>query len=97
MDYQIQIRKPIREDGDLTYSEAEHEVTFPYSWGGPDVGIAIPSEGEWDAKLPWASGRREQILSSIALKFIQSECTPDPISYNFRITDLFLWVVKSSA
>ena len=41
---------------------------FYFEFGGGDTVaiIWIPSENEWDAKYPWAGGRRKEIITFMA-------------------------------
>jgi hypothetical protein len=54
--------------GSVVYHEAGHAHSFGWDLGTGNVlaTIYVPSSTEWDATLPWAAGRREQILDVIA-------------------------------
>jgi len=41
---------------------------FYWEFGGGDTVaiITLPTEDKWDAKFPWASGRRKEIVSFVA-------------------------------
>jgi hypothetical protein len=41
---------------------------FYFEFGGADTVaiITVPSKEKWDAAYPWASGRREEIVSFVA-------------------------------
>jgi len=41
---------------------------FYFEFGGGDTVaiIWIPAENEWDAKYPWAGGRRKEIITFVA-------------------------------
>ena len=54
--------------GSVIYREGGHAHEFGWDLGGRDVVMAIyvPSPADWDARLPWAAGRRQQVLDFMA-------------------------------
>jgi hypothetical protein len=57
--------------GTVQYSEGwlkKNTCEFHWEFGGGDtVAIVwVPAEGKWDAKYPWASGRRKEIITFVA-------------------------------
>ena len=48
---------------------------FYWEFGGADTVaiIWIPAEGKWDAKYPWASGRRKEIITFVPVS-MGGEC-----------------------
>jgi hypothetical protein len=59
--------------GTITYAEGEHEVHFEWELGGEDVVAIIsgPAPQNWDPDLPWAQGRRREILNRVAQEVIR--------------------------
>lgn len=70
-------------DGYVYYSEGPNRVRFYWEFGGTPRILAIISgakPGEWDDSLPWAQGRRAEIMRRIAEAVIRQkaqECTPE--------------------
>jgi hypothetical protein len=60
--------------GSITYFEDFHEASFGWELGAADVLFIItgPPPQDWDKKLPWAIGRREEVLSRIAREIIRT-------------------------
>jgi hypothetical protein len=54
--------------GSVIYREGESAHSFGWDLGTGDVvaTIYVPPPAEWDAKLPWASGRRREVLELVA-------------------------------
>jgi hypothetical protein len=54
--------------GSVIYREGDRRHEFGWDLGTGDVlaTIYVPSTGDWDAKVPWAAGRRQEILDFIA-------------------------------
>jgi hypothetical protein len=55
--------------GDVVYREGEHEAHFGWDLGGRApylMFVYVPDEAAWPERLPWASGRREDVLERIA-------------------------------
>ena len=62
--------------GSVTYREGAHAHRFDWEFGGGDVVVTIyvPSADEWDAKLPWAAGRRNEVLNTVAREVRWQKC-----------------------
>lgn len=59
--------------GTIQYSEGFWKVNtceFYWEFGGGDTIATVwfPAEDEWDARYPWARGRRKEIIDSVARK-----------------------------
>lgn len=55
--------------GTVVYREGEHEHRFDWELGGPGHAVCwvyVPSEARWPGVLPWAVGRREDVLERVA-------------------------------
>ncbi len=57
--------------GTIQYVEGwlkKNTCEFHWEFGGGDVVALVwfPAETEWDAKYPWAQGRRKEILDYVA-------------------------------
>jgi hypothetical protein len=57
--------------GTIQYVEGwlkKNVCEFYWEFGGGDTVaiITIPTADKWDQKYPWASGRRQEIVSSVA-------------------------------
>ena len=50
--------------GIARYREGAHQHDFDWEFGGRDVivSIYVPGPAEWDAAIPWAAGRRDEVL-----------------------------------
>jgi hypothetical protein len=70
-------------DGYVYYFEGVNQVRFYWEFGGPPRIIAIitgAGPDEWDESLPWAKGRRPEIMRRIAEAVIRQKapgCTPE--------------------
>lgn len=62
--------------GSVTYREGEHAQSFGWDLGGGDVvaTIYVPSPGDWDARVPWAAGRRDEVLAALAREVSRQKC-----------------------
>jgi hypothetical protein len=54
--------------GVVHYREGANAHAFEWELGGGDVilSIYVPGPAEWDARLPWAAGRRAEVLQHLA-------------------------------
>lgn len=57
--------------GAITYAEGPHRITFEWELGGRDVIATGPSRHAWESDLPWAIGRRREILERVAAEAIR--------------------------
>jgi len=70
-------------DGTVHYSEGPNRVRFYWEFGGAPRIVAIISgvrPGEWDESVPWAKGRRVEIMHRIAEGVIRQKapgCTAE--------------------
>lgn len=65
---------------------------FYFEFGGGDTVaiIWIPAEGEWDAKYPWAAGRRKEILTFVANEVRRTQAKSSTIVWedkSFRLVN----------
>lgn len=64
--------------GDVVYREGEREVRFGWkdlAGRGPYVcSIYVPDEMRWPEVVPWAIGRREDILERVAREMKRQRC-----------------------
>jgi len=61
--------------GSIKYFEQNHEALFGWELGAADVVFIItgPPPQDWDDQLPWAIGRREEVLSRIAREIVRTQ------------------------
>jgi hypothetical protein len=54
--------------GTIVYTERDNVAHFEWELGGGDVVAIIsgPTPQDWNAELPWARGRRAEILMRVA-------------------------------
>ncbi len=54
--------------GNILYFEKGQTLKLYWEFGGADTLVTIwaPSEENWNAQVPWASGRRTEVLNFIA-------------------------------
>lgn len=62
---EIQVNGP---GGSVIYREGELAHSFGWDLGGNRVlaTLYVPSPAEWDSAVPWAAGRREEVLRFVA-------------------------------
>lgn len=62
--------------GSVTYREGGHAQSFGWDLGARDViaTIYVPSPADWDARVPWAAGRRDQVLATLAREVSRQKC-----------------------
>lgn len=67
---------PHGRSGTIRYREGSNSHTFEWEFGGPDVVVIIyvPAPGAWDTSLPWAAGRRTQLLEALADEVCRQRC-----------------------
>jgi hypothetical protein len=62
--------------GDVVYAEGSNVARFYFELGGEDdvlFIISLPRPERWDEELPWAKGRRAEIVSHVASEVIRRE------------------------
>lgn len=63
--------------GRIQYAEGLlHSHEFYWEFGGGDVVVSInvPTPSEWPSALPWAEGRRTEVLERIAAVACRERC-----------------------
>ena len=77
------------------YREGTHDHAFQWELGTGRVVIIIyiPSPDEWDARLPWAAGRRAEVLDALAREMRRRHCPTCGIEITERWINLTEWPV----
>jgi hypothetical protein len=62
--------------GVVRYREGANTHQFDWEFGGGKVVVTIyvPSPAEWDARLPWAAGRRSEVLAALGREVCRQKC-----------------------
>ena len=62
-------------DGEILYSEKGNTARFYWEFLGGDaiVGVSFPKKDQWDAAIPWAAGRQDEIMQKVAREFVRKE------------------------
>ena len=62
--------------GSATYREGERVHRFDWELGTGDVVaiVYVPSPADWDARIPWAAGRRDEVLETLARELSRQKC-----------------------
>jgi hypothetical protein len=63
--------------GSVVYREGEHLHEFGWDLGGDDVVVVtiyVPAPEDWDTQLPWAAGRRSDVLQTVAREVRRQKC-----------------------
>jgi hypothetical protein len=62
--------------GSVVYREGERVHEFGWDLGARDVvmTIYVPAPGDWDARIPWAAGRRDEVLATLAREVSRQKC-----------------------
>ena len=62
--------------GLVRYREGDntHEFQWEFGTGKVVVFIYTPSPDEWDARLPWATGRRTEVLGALGREVCRQKC-----------------------
>ena len=64
--------------GVARYCEGEHQHDFDWEFGGGDVivSIYVPGPAEWDVRVPWAAGRRDEVIGRLARAAARDQFPP---------------------
>jgi hypothetical protein len=57
---------PLARCGSFVYSEGSLDLEVEYELAGGDIVIVFLVPANWDAKFPWASGRKTEVMNRIA-------------------------------
>ena len=73
--------------GTVQYSEGwlkKNICEFYWEFGGGDTVaiVRIPAEDKWDAKYPWASGRRKEIITFVAEEVRRTQSPASTIKWD---------------
>jgi hypothetical protein len=70
-EYNVEVRTMGR-GGTVEYSEGSHSVTFDWEGAARPAKVVITGvpPQDWDTKLPWAVGRRAEVMTRVAEAFI---------------------------
>ena len=62
--------------GVIRYREGTNMHQFDWEFGGAKVlvSIYVPSPAEWDTRLPWAAGRRSEVLAVLGREVCRQKC-----------------------
>lgn len=93
--FQVEITQEGRSGG-IVYRETGGEFSTWWEFaGGHDVVafLAVPTPEQWDRQLPWATGRRGEILDRIGSEVIRQKAS----SCRYTIEDDFIYIVLSSS
>jgi len=83
--------------GKIFYKEGAALLAFDWEFGGNDVVVMIWSthREDWNEALPWASGRKEEILSRIATKVISGPGKGCKAEFDLKDTTIYLKQITS--
>ena len=61
--------------GKVNYVEGDNTLKLYWEFGGGDAIVTVwaPSEEKWDAEVPWAKGRRKELLEMIAADVLRQK------------------------
>ena len=63
--------------GVIHFRESSNVASFGWEFGGTPkvvVIIYVPAPADWDTKVPWAAGRRAEILEKLAREVCRQKC-----------------------
>jgi hypothetical protein len=63
--------------GVIGYREGSHRYEFEWEFGGAKTVAIIyaPAPAEWASKLPWAAGRRDEVLDRVGREVVRQRCS----------------------
>ncbi len=67
-----------------------HQFFWEFCGGNTVASITVPKPDEWDTEVPWARGRREEILNRVATETIRQQAR----SCSIRMKDQFIEIVS---
>ena len=69
--------------GTIQYTEKGGACEFYWEFGGGDTvaTVWVPAEDKWDAKYPWASGRRKEIIEAVAAETRKKQAPKSSIKW----------------
>jgi hypothetical protein len=76
-DYSVVVEAPGGGAGWIAYREQGESCRFAWelpAGRGASLRIAVPPAEQWDREVPWARGRRQQILARVAEEVIRKHC-----------------------
>lgn len=62
-------------DGEILYIEKGNSCRFYWEFLGGDaiVGVTFPKKDKWDAAIPWAAGRQDEIMQIVAREVVRKK------------------------
>ena len=62
-------------DGEILYIEKGNTCRFYWEFLGGDaiVGVTFPKKDKWDAAIPWAAGRQDEIMKMVAREVVREK------------------------
>ena len=62
-------------DGEILYIENGNTCRFYWEFLGGDaiVGVTFPKKEKWDAAIPWAAGRQDEIMKKVAKEVVRKK------------------------
>ncbi len=78
--------------GAIEYVEDGQTCQFYWEFGGGDALaiITVPTPGAWDTEVPWAKGRREEILDRVAAETVRQRAPSAFIQREDQFINLLL-------
>jgi len=78
--------------GSIEYIEDGQTCQFYWEFGGGDTlaSISVPTPGAWDTEVPWAKGRREEILDRVAAETVRQQAPSAFIQREDQFINLLL-------
>ena len=78
--------------GDIEYVEDGQTCRFYWEYGGGNTlaSITVPTPDAWDTEVPWAKGRREEILDRVAAETVRQQAPSAFIQRDDQFINLLL-------